>query len=146
MDKIKIRGIVPALITPLREGGHINETALSRHIERLISFGIHGLYVAGSTGEGLLLEPAERMKLLESVINIVKGRIQVIVHVADMRMKHTLDLAKHAQQAGADAISSIPPVYFKYSTAEVEDYYRTLRTCPCCSIPTTQVMLSTSVL
>jgi N-acetylneuraminate lyase len=126
VDKIKIKGIVPALITPLKTDGHVNEAVLRRHIEWLVSFGIHGLYVAGYTGEGLLLEPVERMKLLESVVDIVKGRIQVVVHIADMRMKHTLDLVKHAQQIGADVVSSIPPIYFKYSADEIEDYYRTL--------------------
>ena len=82
-----------------------------------------GLYLTGSTGEGFLMTPEERKKVVEVVIDEVHGRIPVIVHVGAISTKISIDLAKHAYATGADAISSVPPFYWKFKEENIYKYY-----------------------
>ena len=126
MSKVIIKGIMPAMITPLKPDNTIDETALRNHIEWLLPFGISGLYVAGSTGEGILLSPQERKRLMRLVVEIVAGRGLVVCHIADMRLENTLELARYARTVGVDMISAIPPIFFKYDQSEIVDYYESI--------------------
>lgn len=120
-------GIMPALITPLNEDGvTVNEKATRDLIELHLSQGADGFYVVGSTGEGLLLREEERMRLLEIAVSQVAGRKPIICHVAAMNFEETIRLAKHADKAGADATSSIPPIFFHYRTEDIYNYYKSL--------------------
>ena len=124
---IKFEGIMPALITPLNSDGKtVNEKAARELIEFLLKEGADGFYVLGSTGEGLVLDEAERMKMLEISVDQVKGRKPIICHTAAMNFSEAIRLSKHAEKVGADAISAIPPVFFHYRTEDVYNYYKTL--------------------
>lgn len=120
-------GIMPALITPLQEDNKtINEAVTRELIEFLLKQGADGFYIVGSTGEGIVLEEKERMKLCEIVVDQVKGRKPVICHTAAMNFEEAVRLSKHAESAGADAISAIPPLFFHYREADICSYYKTL--------------------
>ncbi len=124
---MKFEGIIPALITPLNEDGKtVNETVARDLIEFLLTQGAHGFYVLGSTGEGLVLSEQERMKMLEIAVDQVKGRKPVICHTAAMNFDEAIRLSKHAEQAGADAVSAIPPLFFHYRNEDIYSYYKTL--------------------
>lgn len=126
---VKFKGIMPALVTPLNaDGKTINEQSTRELIEFLLRQGADGFYVLGSTGEGLLLDEEERMNMLEIVIDQIKGRKPVICHTAAMNFDEAVRLSKHAEQAGADAVSAIPPIFFSYSNEEIYNYYKTLAT------------------
>ncbi|MEA4888742.1 MAG: dihydrodipicolinate synthase family protein [Clostridiaceae bacterium] len=126
MSKIKIKGVVPALVSPLNDDGSIREDPLRKLIKWQISHGINGLYVCGTTGEGILMQPRYRKELLEIVLDEAGGRIPVIAHIGALDMTVAADLAKHAEKAGASVVSSIPPIYFSYSEDEIYEYYSTL--------------------
>ena len=126
MSNIKIKGIVPALISPVNEDGSIRVISLRRIIEWQLTFSICGLYIGGSTGECLLMKPERRMELLEIVIDQVNGRIPVIAHIGALDQSSAISLARHAEQCGADLISSIPPAYYEYREAEIINYYAAL--------------------
>ncbi len=123
---MKITGILPALITPMNSDGSINEAAARRLIEMLLSYGADGFYILGSTGEGILMEEKRRMKMCEITVDQVAGRKPVICHTAAMNFESAIRLTKHAAAVGANAVSAIPPLFFRYEQRELLLYYRRL--------------------
>ncbi len=117
-------GIYPALLTPLNAQGDLNRTSLALHLKSLYAAGADGVYVAGSTGEGLLLPLEVREALTRAVVELSPDR-QVIVHVGANSTAAAMRLARHAERAGAHAISSIAP-HGPFSFADIEAYYREL--------------------
>ena len=115
--------IFSALITPMDNNEQVNHTALRELVEAQIRDGVEGFYCCGSSGEGLLLTIEERKKVLETVIDQVRGRVPVISHVGTIRTADTIELAVHAKKSGAAAVSMIPPYYYRFSMDEINDYY-----------------------
>ena len=119
----KLHGIVTALVTPIDKQGNILSHSVEQLVERLIRAGIHGIYPLGSTGEMLLLSKEQRMRMAECVINCVRGRVPVYVHIAAPTTKETVFFARHAYDAGATGIAAVTPMYYKVSDAEMLTYY-----------------------
>lgn len=119
-------GIFPALVTPYKKEQEIDYTHLGNLVEHLNASGVDGFYVCGSTAEAFLLKTEERKKILEAVIEANAGKGKVIAHVGAIGTKLSVDLVKHANNAGADAISSIAPFYYKFDQEEVISYYSEL--------------------
>lgn len=124
---MKFEGIMPALVTPFEaDGKTVDEKAARALIEYHLSLGADGFYILGSTGEGLLMTEAERMRMCEIAVDQVAGRKPIICHVAAMNFEEAKRLAKHADRAGADAISAIPPIFFHYRELDIYNYYKDL--------------------
>lgn len=121
-----IRGVIPAMMTCFDAEGAFDEQRQRNLTEFLIQKGINGLYVAGSTGETFLMNADERCAVVETVIDQNNGRVPIIVHVGDIGTAKSIALAEHAYKAGADAVSSVPPFYFKFSEDEIFSYYQAL--------------------
>jgi N-acetylneuraminate lyase len=102
-------GAWPALITPATVDGEVNYGVLHGLVEYLIGKRIGGLYVCGSTGEGLQLSVEERVRVTDEVMAQVRGRIPVVVHVGANATRHAVALARHAQTAGAAGFGSVLP-------------------------------------
>ena len=117
------RGIWPALVSPLNEDGTINAAVTEDLVSAQIAAGISGLYVCGSTGEGVLLSLAQRREMAEVAIAAARGRVPVMVHVGAINTEQAVDLAQHANLAGADAIAAIPPFYFGYPHQALRAHY-----------------------
>jgi N-acetylneuraminate lyase len=115
---------MPALLTPFDDEGEINLAMVRDLVEFHLAAGLTGFYILGSTGEGLLLSEAERRRMAETVVDQVKGRVPVVVHVGALSTRAACDLAVHAQEAGATATSSIPPFYFRVGVEGVKDHYK----------------------
>lgn len=109
----KFRNVTVALNTPFDESGELDLAAAKRVVRYFCTKGIKSLYVCGSTGEGFLLTNDERKKLVEAVTDEVGGEMAVIVHVGTAATRQSVDLAKHAKEAGADATSAVPCVYYR---------------------------------
>ena len=118
-----LRGIYPALPTPMNGDGAVNYAALKDLVDFVIGQGVDGVYIGGSTAESFLLTEDERKKIAETVLAHAAGRVKAIVHTGAGGTDAALRLSKHAKANGADAISSVPPIYFKYTTDEVIAYY-----------------------
>jgi len=124
-DKRELKGVYPAMITAFDGSGNIHEAVQRQIIEYQIQAGVHGFYVCGGTGEGLLLRVDERKRLLEIALDQVKGRGAVVAHIGAYQTQDTLELARHAGEAGADAISCLPPTWFYKPDANgLVEYYR----------------------
>jgi N-acetylneuraminate lyase len=124
---------LPALVTPLTDDGQLDEPSAVRLIDHLYRQGVGGLYVLGSTGEGVYLDFPLRRRLAEVAVRESRGRGKVIIHVGAVQAAQAYELATHAEQVGADAVSSIPPFVGGFSWAEIEGYYREL--CRASSLP-----------
>lgn len=122
----QIRGVIAALITPFDQNESLDLSRTKKLVDFLMERKINGLYLTGSTGEGFLMTSNERKQLTETVVERVNGRLPVIVHVGDIGTKKSIDLALHAYTCGADAISSVPPFYWKFSQDDIYQYYKDL--------------------
>src|SRR4051794_16630233 len=94
--------ILPALVTPLTPGGDLDVPSAERLIDHLYRAGVGGLYVGGSTGEGIYLDVAIRRKITEIAVTASQRRGKVIVHVGAIEAAHVFALAEHAAGSGAD--------------------------------------------
>ena len=126
MEYQKFQGIMPALVTPLTEDERINVPVLEKLINYLIDKKADGFYIGGATGEGLALRPEERRILAEESVRIINGRVPSIVQIASTDYNQAIELAKHAEAAGADAISATPPLFFSYDEDDIYNYYKGL--------------------
>lgn len=109
----RLTGLVAAAYTPMHEDGSLNLALVPRMVDYLVSAGISGIYVCGSTGEGPSLMGTERKAVTEAFVESAGGRLPIIVQVGHNSVRESRDLAAHAQAAGADMISSNAPSYFK---------------------------------
>ena len=111
MDE-RFKGVWPAMLTPMDDDGHPDIVQLENWVELLISQGLDGLYLLGSTGQGFLLSQEDRKKVTEVATAVSSGRIPIIVQVGSMTTRESITLAKHAATCGVDGISSVAPVYY----------------------------------
>ncbi len=118
-------GILPAVVTPFDADGNFAATAFERLLARIYGAGVHGIYVCGQTGEGLLQPLAQRKAVAECAVRCSPADKQVIVHVGALRTSDAVELARHAARIGAHAISSLPPAG-SYSFTELKSYYSEL--------------------
>lgn len=119
MKPLNINGLVTASVTPMHPDGSIWDEGIVSQVEFLVEKDIKGIYVLGSTGEGMLLTDKERMHVAEKFVEAANSRIPVFVQVGHNSWKASAELAKHAKEIGADAVSATPPGYFKPGSAEV---------------------------
>ena len=108
-----LRGTLAAALTPLRDGGEaLDEGAFAPYVDFLAGAGLDGLLALGTTGEGVLLAPAERRRAVELFVAATRGRLDVAVHCGAQTTADTVALAAHAAEAGAAAVAVIAPPYF----------------------------------
>jgi N-acetylneuraminate lyase len=126
-------GILPAMITPMDEAGAFNPRAFERLLAQVYQAGVHGVYLCGSTGEGMLQSIAQRKEVVEVAVKNSPPDKQVIVHVGATTTAGAIELSRHAARAGAHAVSSLPPLVGGYSFAEIKTYYEQLAAA--CELP-----------
>lgn len=119
-------GIFPALVTPFRSDGSINENSLRLLIRRLSKQGVAGFYVGGSTAECFLLTAKERLRLLEIAAEEVGNSLLLIFHTGSISTSEACSLARAAASIGADAVSSIPPFYYPFTKEELTAHYEAI--------------------
>lgn len=119
----KYRGIIPAFYACFDDLGEVSPSrtqALARHF---LAQGVQGLYVNGSSGECIYLSVEERKTVLENVMEVVGGKMLIIAHVAANSTRDSMELARHAESLGVDAIASIPPIYFRLPEHAIAKYW-----------------------
>ena len=123
MNFEKYKGIFPAFYACYDNEGNVSTQATKDFVEYLIGKGVAGLYVGGSSGECIYLSVEERKQTLEAVMEVAKGRIAIIAHVACNNTKDSQELARHAESLGVDAVAAIPPIYFKLPERAIAKYW-----------------------
>ena len=122
----EFRGVYPAFLTPMTQNGGLNESAFREVMEFNIRQGAHGFWVAGGTGESVLLDDAENMRIAEVAADQVRGRAKNIMHVGSPTTLRSARMAEHAARAGVDAICCVPPYFYARSDDEIAEHYRTV--------------------
>jgi len=122
---LNISGIIPPLLTAFDKHGNLDEKA-QREIVSFLIDKVQGFYPCGTYGSGPLMNVDERKRVAEVVIDEVAGRVPVIMHVGGASTRSVIELAKHAEEAGADAVASVPPIYYGFKEPEVERHFKAL--------------------
>lgn len=120
---LRLKGVIPAILTPFDETYGVDERAFEELCNYLIDKGIRGLFVAGTTGEGPLLSLEERFRLFSLAVRFSKGRVPVIAHVGSVSLKETVTLIRSAIEAKVDAIAIVSPYYYRLDEKAIEEYY-----------------------
>ena len=122
---MKIKGIITAMVTPLSEDG-INEAATRKLVNKLINDGVHGLFVLGTNGEFYALSEAEKLALVEIVVDEAAGRVPVFAGSGGISTEEVIKVTNQFAELGVDAVSVITPYLIKLSDEELIQHYQTI--------------------
>jgi N-acetylneuraminate lyase len=106
-------GVLCALVTPFNADGTPDRRAVAELVEFQVRGGAAGLFVLGTTGEGVLLDAAERRQLAEQLAGLVDGRLPLVVHCGAADTPTTAALASHAEGLGVPAVAAVVPYFFR---------------------------------
>jgi 4-hydroxy-tetrahydrodipicolinate synthase len=119
-------GIVCALVTPFRGDGAVDEPALRELVDFQAERGVDALFVLGTTGEGVLLDVAQRRRASEVAAEHLRGRLPLVVHCGAADTRTAAALARHAEEVGAVASAAVAPFFFRYTDAELYRHFAAL--------------------
>lgn len=119
------QGAWPALVTPFTADNAVDVAGINALVDYLLSKQADGFYLCGSTGQGIHLSVAERKLVAETALRRIDGRVPAIVHVGSQSLSDAIELALHAQSAGASGVSSIIPAGYS-GLASIGRYYAQL--------------------
>lgn len=126
MNPVEIKGIIPALITPMNEDESLNLKELRNQVNRMIESGCHGIFCLGTNGEGYILDTAEKIQVLEAVVDECNGRVPVYAGTGVHSTKETIRLSRTAMDIGADVLSLVTPGFAAASQSELFTHYETI--------------------
>lgn len=124
--KSPLCGIIPPLVTPLKDNETLDIESLERLIEHLIAGGVHGLFILGTTGEEQSLSYRVRKQMIEETCRINQGRLPVLACITDTSIIESINLANIAANCGASGVVSAPPYYFATGQPELAQFYEEL--------------------
>ncbi|CAI6082227.1 N-acetylneuraminate lyase [Paenibacillus sp. JJ-100] len=122
----KFHGIIPAFYACYDDEGNISEGRTKHLCDYFNEKKVKGVYVGGSSGECIYQNLEERKATLSYVAEQLKGKMTLIAHVGAPSTRDSIELAKHAEALGYDALSAIPPIYFKFSDSAVYKYWTSI--------------------
>lgn len=109
----RLKGLIAATFTPFDACGNVNLDIIDSYAQLMVDSHIAGVFVCGTSGESASLTLEERKALLTQWVKSAKGRLKIIAHVGSNSQPQAMELAKHAQETGAEAIAAIAPNFFK---------------------------------
>jgi len=124
MKKYDVEGSWPAVVTPFDDKDEVNYDVLRQLVGFQAENNSTGLLLMGSTGEAILLTADERKKIIDTVLDEARGKIPVMVGVAAMTTKQTIENAKYAKEAGADLGLIVQPPYIKPKQSSLYKYFK----------------------
>lgn len=124
---LPLRGVVPPTVTPLDRAHRLDKVSFTRVLEHLLAGGVHGIFVLGSTSEVVFHPPEVRREIIERAVEVVNGRVPVLVGAVDPTTQRVIEHAGVAKSAGADGIVVTAPFYARTSQAEIVDHFRYVR-------------------
>jgi len=152
MNSISWRGVYPAATTQFNADSSIDFEATQGVLDALIKDGVHGLIVLGTCGENNSLEADEKRAVLKAAVEVVAGRVPVVVGVSEMTTDRAARFAKDAEAIGADALMVLPAMVYVPTELELENHFRTVAAATSLPImlynnpPAYRVSITTSVL
>lgn len=123
---MRLRGIIPALATPLTPDLEPDEAGFRRLVQYQLEGDVVGLFACSSTGEGPMLADEQWSRVLGWAIREANGQVPVLAHVTDVGVPRVLDRVRRAADLGADAVAAAAPYYYQHTDAEVLDFFVTI--------------------
>jgi dihydrodipicolinate synthase/N-acetylneuraminate lyase len=117
-----LRGIIPPMVTPLKDRDTLDVPGLERLIRHVLAGGVHGLFLLGTTGEGTSLSHRLRREFIERSSKLINGRVPLLAGITDTSFVESVNLARAAAEAGADALVLSPPYYMPEGQPELREY------------------------
>jgi 4-hydroxy-tetrahydrodipicolinate synthase len=124
--KLPIKGVIPPIITPLIDNNTIDVKGLENLVEHLVSGGVHGLFILGTTGEAPSLSYKLRKEFIKRTCDLINRRIPIMVGITDTSFESSLEIAEYSRNVGADAVVVAPPYYIPISQSEMVNYLENL--------------------
>lgn len=123
----RFHGVVPPVVTPLTKDFRVDYGSFTRVLEHLLSGGVHGLFILGSTSEVVFHDEATRRAILEHAVKVVNGRAPILAGVIDPTTDRVIGHARAARAIGVDAMVVTAPFYARTSQPEILDHFRYIR-------------------
>lgn len=121
---MRLRGIVPPVVTPMTADQELDLPGLRKHIDLMLARGVHGIFVLGTTGEFYALDEREKLLVVVDAIAHVGGRSPVFVGTGAETTREVIRLTKMAEKEGAAGVSVITPYFIKPNQSELADHFR----------------------
>jgi len=121
---LTVRGIIPAMVTPLNRDETVDEDGIREIVNFLIDSGVHGVFVCGSQGESYALTEDEKRRVIEIAVDEVNGRVPVYAGTGAVTTEMSIELSRYAVDVGADAVTIVTPYFIKPSQDELYMHYR----------------------
>lgn len=119
-------GVIPALMTEMKQDGALDHAATSRHIESCLAAGCNGFVMLGTLGENSSLSIEEKEAVVRNAVETVNGRAPIIAGVAEYTTELAIASAKRMKSAGADGLMALPTMVYQQDAREGEHHFRTL--------------------
>ncbi|PSQ12764.1 dihydrodipicolinate synthase family protein [Halobacteriales archaeon QS_5_70_15] len=123
-DPLSLRGVVPPTVTAFADDGSLDVEGTAAHARFVVDGGAHGVFPLGTNGEFALLNPEERDRVVEAVVEAVGGEVPVIAGVGAPSTRETVARAEAAAAAGADGLVVVTPYYYPLDATGAVEHYR----------------------
>jgi 4-hydroxy-tetrahydrodipicolinate synthase len=124
VKRSQLRGLIVSVVTPFADDFSVSYEALHRHVDWLVSQGVHGLLIGATAGEYASLSDDERLEIARRAVAAAGGRVPVIAYTGHINRNQMLALARGLEQTGADAVMLAPPLVVGPTQDEIESYVR----------------------
>ncbi|SEL60590.1 4-hydroxy-tetrahydrodipicolinate synthase [Aquimarina amphilecti] len=118
------KGVMPAVTTKFTDKDTLDLSMFTTNIEAQLSAGVHGIILGGTLGEASTLNNAEKSILVKTTVEIVKGKVPVIINIAEQSTKGAIEAAKKAEEDGANGLMMLPPMRYKAGDRETVVYFK----------------------
>lgn len=123
---LRVKGVYPALVTPLDENERVNEASLRRLLDYTVDNGCHGVFILSSTGEFYGLREEEKRRAIEITVDHIRGRVPVMAGAYGVGTKEAIRMVQVAKDAGADVVSVLTPMMITPNDEELYEHYRAI--------------------
>lgn len=121
---IQWKGVMPAVTTKFTEGDALDLNTFEINIKAQLEAGVHGIVLGGTLGEASTLEDYEKRLLTNSTVDIVNGKVPVLINIAEQSTKGAIKAVQHAEEDGAEGLMMLPPMRYKAGDKETIEYFK----------------------
>ncbi len=122
--KVEWKGVYPAITTKFTVNDELDLIAYDKNILAQLEAGVDGLILGGSLGEASVLSEEEKFVLLEHTIDVVEGKIPLVLNIAEQSTKTAISIAQRAERLGADGLMLLPPMRYKADDSETVTFFK----------------------
>ncbi|NNE15371.1 MAG: dihydrodipicolinate synthase family protein [Saprospiraceae bacterium] len=121
---IQWKGVMPAVTTKFDDNDNLDLKTFEININAQLEAGIHGIVLGGTLGEASTLTDEEKRKLTTSTVDMVKGKVPVLINIAEQTTKGAIEAAQKAEDDGAQGLMMLPPMRYKAGDRETVEYFK----------------------